>query len=35
MYSEEDCDISINFIFGNYLKKKIKIRNEPNTEMYK
>lgn len=36
MYSEEDCEISITFIFGHYLKKKIKmLKDESNTDNYK
>ncbi|CAD8139375.1 unnamed protein product [Paramecium pentaurelia] len=36
MYSEEDCLIAINFIFGHYFKKKIKIiREEFDSDKYK
>ncbi|CAD8133457.1 unnamed protein product [Paramecium octaurelia] len=36
MYSEEDCLIAINFIFGHYFKKKIKtIKEELDSDKYK
>ncbi|CAD8060876.1 unnamed protein product [Paramecium sonneborni] len=36
MYSEEDCLIAINFIFGHYFKKKIRMnKDEFDTEKYK
>ncbi|CAD8052892.1 unnamed protein product [Paramecium sonneborni] len=36
MYSEEDCLIAINFIFGHYFKKKIRmIKDEFDQEKYK
>lgn len=35
-YSEEDCDISVSFIFGNkFIKKQKPKREKPNYDKYK